>query len=162
ATLVEARERQAEAKRALRQGQDPGVERKRMRAGLAPTESFEAFAREWHARQAPRWTEHHAAEVLSSLERYVFPEIGSLHVNAIPPPQVLAVLRKIEARPAIEMAHRVRARMSAVFVYALSCGIGESDPAAIVKGALSPIVRGKQPAIIELGQLRGMLRKAES
>jgi integrase len=160
--LGEARSLQAEAKRTLRQGQDPSTERKRLRAGLTPSESFEALARERHARQAPRWTPHHAAEVLASLERYVFPKLGALHVNAITAPMVLAVLREIEARPAIEMAHRVRVRMSAVFVYALSCGIGQGDPAAIVKGALSPMVRGRQPAIIELHQLREMLRKAEA
>ena len=50
--------------------------------------------------------------------------------------------------------------MSAIFVYAISCGIGETDPAAIVKGALSPIIKGRQPALIEVDELRSMLPKS--
>jgi hypothetical protein len=58
---------------------------------------------------------------------------------------VLTILRSIEGRPAIETACRVRQRMSAVFVYAIASGLGESDPAAIVRGAMAPIAKGRQP-----------------
>jgi len=162
--LAEARALVTDARRAIRQGRDPSAERRASRQldSITPLQSFELVARDWHSRQALRWTPHHAAEVLGSLQRYVFPKLGAMHVNAITPPQVLAVLRDIEARPAIECAHRVRVRMSHVFVYALACGIGQGDPAAIVKGALSPIVKGRQPAIIDLDQLREMLGKAEA
>src|SRR5262249_55902552 len=57
-TLAEARRRQAEAKRALERGIDPGAERKAAR--LAPLDTFEAIARDWHARKAPLWTARHA------------------------------------------------------------------------------------------------------
>jgi integrase len=75
---------------------------------------------------------------------------------------VLGVLRTIEARPALETARRVRQRMSAVFVYAIALGVGESDPAAIVRGAMAPMVKGRQPAITDLAEARKVLADVEA
>ncbi len=158
-SLADAREARDQAKRELTGGKDPGQEKKRrLPAGGS---DFETIAREWHALNAPRWTKIHAAEVLDSLERLIFPEFGSDAVTAIKAPVVLAALRKIEARPAVEVAKRVRQRVSAVFVYAISTGRAEDDPAAIVRGAMAPVVRKSQPALIELETARAMLRKVE-
>ena len=120
--LAEARELRDGHRASLRRGVDPSVERRLARSLTAAqqVQSFEAVAREWHARQLPIRTERHAGDVLDSLEKHVFPTLGGLHVNAITPRLVLATLRTIEARPAIETAHRVRQRMSAVFVYAIN------------------------------------------
>jgi hypothetical protein len=63
---------------------------------------------------------------------------------------VLAALRPIEARPAIETARRIRQRMSAVFVFAIASGQAETDLAAIVKGAMAPMIRGHQPSVVDL------------
>jgi integrase len=162
-TLAKAREMRDAAKASLRSGRDPGVEKKVRRAlGGNPTDSFEAIARDWHARQTPTWTERHAADVLLSLEQGVFPVLGSLSIGEITAPLVLGVLRQIEARPAVETARRVRQRMSAVFVYAIALGIGENDPAAIVKGAMAPLVKGRQPAITDLAEAREVLAGVEA
>ena len=75
---------------------------------------------------------------------------------------MLAVLRAIEARPAIETARRVRQRMSAVFVYGIASGVCPMDPAAIVQGAMAPLIKGRQPAIVDLGEARDVLRRAEA
>lgn len=83
-------------------------------------------------------------------------------LKEITPPLVLSVLRAIEARPAIETAHRVRQRMSAVFVYGLAAGVGDSDPAAIVERALAPVVRGRQPAVTELEAARKIIVDVEA
>jgi len=163
-SLAEARDRRDAAKRLLREGRDPSLERKleqtRTREALA--NSFEAVARDWHARMASSWTERHASDVWESLKQGVFPTLGSLPIREITPPMVLGVLRPIEARPAVETARRVRQRMSAVFVYAIALGIGETDPAAIVKGAMAPLVKGRQPAITELAEAREVLAKVEA
>ncbi|WP_414885307.1 phage integrase central domain-containing protein [Sphingomonas sp. Root241] len=47
-------------------------------------------------------------------DRDVFPGIGELPVAQLSPPLVMAALREIEARGAIETAKRVRQRISAV------------------------------------------------
>jgi integrase len=99
--------------------------------------------------------------VITSLEREIFPTLGNVPITDIKAPEVIALLRDVE-KHAKDTARRIRQRMSAVFVYAISTGRGENDPAAIVQSAMAPIKRGKFPAITDLGQAREMLAKAES
>lgn len=164
-SLAEARDKRDDARRLLRDNRDPSLEAKKLRlAAVADREAtFEKVAREWHALQAPRWAPHHAWDVLASLKREVFKHIGSIPLKEIDAPIVLAVLRKIEKRGAIETAKRVRQRISAVFVHGISTGICNNDPAALISGALQPLPRkGKQPAITNLDGLRELLRKVEA
>ena len=66
----------------------------------------------------------HAADVITSLERDVFPQISTLPLAEIAKPLLLPVLRKIEARGAIETARRVKQRMAAIYRYANAEGGG--------------------------------------
>lgn len=117
-SLAQARDQRETAKRLLREGRDPGLEKKleRTRAREALANTFEAVARDWYKRMVATWTERHAGDVLTSLERDVFPVLGPLPISEITPPAVLGAVRAIEARPAIATARRVRQRVSAVFV----------------------------------------------
>lgn len=161
--LAEAREKRDEARAVLRDGRDPSVAKKERDAAAifdAGT-TFEAVSREWHEANKPKWTDVHCYDVLHSLERDVFPELGGLPIKSITAPMVLKVLRAIEKRPAVETARRIRQRMSAVFVYAIASGRGENDPAAIVQSAMAPLKKGRQPAITDLEQAREIIRKVD-
>lgn len=106
--LKEARGKLLEIRKQVREGIDPSQAKKEAKhAHLASTEnSFEKIAREWHANQKSSWTERHSNYVLRRLEADVFPVLGSRAINVISPPELLAVLRSIEARGAIDIAHR--------------------------------------------------------
>jgi integrase len=52
--------------------------------------------------------------------------------------------------------------MSAIFVYGIASGICQIDPAAIVQGAMAPLIKGRQPAIVDLDEAREVLRCAEA
>jgi integrase len=161
-SLAAARELAGEAKKDLRQGRNPGAMKRAARVAAASLLSFEAIARDWHQRSTPRWGASHAAEVLTSLERHLFPALGGLPIDDITPPLLLAALRRIEATGSIDTAHRVRQRASSVFVYALACGLGQGDPATIVRGALAPSAgRQPMPAVLDLAALRTVLRRTE-
>jgi len=163
-SLQEARERKLEARRLLADGKDPGIEAKKAAIArtLAKTNTFEIVARDWFALQEERWSAVHARDVITSLEKEIFPWIGALPVTEIDEPVVLSVLRKIERRGAIETAHRVRQRMSAVFVHAIAEGRSGRDPAAVVGKALKPVPRSrKRPAILSVEGLQDMIRKTE-
>jgi integrase len=163
--LREARDRKADARKLLREGRDPGIEAVKVRnlRAAASANTFEALARGWYALQKDRWTPIHASDVIKSLENEVFPWIGKLPIGEIDEPLVLSVLRKIENRGAIETAHRVRQRMSAVFVHAIAEGAGSRDPAAVVTRALKPVPRArKRPALVSLDALHDMIRKTEA
>lgn len=110
----------------------------------------------------PRWTPVHASDVLKSLEREIFPTLESMPISHLDAPLVLTTLRKIEARGSLETAKRVRQRMSAVFIHAISEGICAADPAATVAKAMKPAgKRSQQPALADIGALRELLRAAE-
>ena len=162
-SLAEARERRDEARRIIRDGRDPGAERRARAEAEAPNPAhlFEAVARDWHARNRRLWSPRHAGDVLHSLERDAFPTLGHLPVRIITTPKVLEAVQAVEARPAIETARRARQRISAVFAYAIAQGLCDHDPAHVVKGALQPLRKGRQPAIVDLDEARVMLAKAE-
>lgn len=160
-SLADARQARDDARKAIREGKDPAITRRlRKAAGAAAGTTFEEVAREWHALQKPLWAEVHAYDVLHSLERDVFPTLGKLPVADITPVEVLGVLRAIEKRSAQETAHRIRQRISAVFVFAIASERATSDPAATVRGALGPVRRGRLPAITDLSAAQKMLRDA--
>lgn len=60
------------------------------------------MAREWHANQTPGWTARYAEDVLERIGKNIFLYLGSRPIADITPPELLSVLRKIEARGAID------------------------------------------------------------
>ena len=167
-SLAEARARCQAARQQLRTKINPAVVRRtakdapKIDALTSGQPNFEQLAREWHAKQCAAWGERHAQDVLECLEKDVFPALSNLPLSTINPPLVYAVVHAIEARGAVETAHRVRQRVSAVFVYGIARGLCDADPAAMIKSALAPVVKGRMPAIVELDRLREMLAKAET
>jgi integrase len=163
-TAAEAREKRAIAARALQNGQDPALEKRQRKAAATAQAgaSFEAMAVEWMQSQEPVWSQRHAALVKSSLEKDVFPHLGSLPIDSITTPLVLEVLRPIEARGAIETAHRTRQRLSEIFARAIGSGIATTDPAAVAGRALGKVAKGKFPAVRTIEVARDVLRKVEA
>lgn len=169
-SISEARERRDEARRQIRNHEDPSgarararEQKERARIERARGLTFEQIGRTWHEMQAPRWAPVHANDVITSLERDIFPDLGEMLPTEIDAPTVLATLRKVEARGSIETARRLRQRISAIFAYAISEGIASNDPAAIVTRALKPLPKkGRQPAIVNLDEVREVLRNAEA
>ena len=163
-SLAEARDLRDEARREIREHRDPAVEKRKRKlaAAAAAIETFEKLARAWHTLQTPRWVPVHAADVITSLENDVFPDLGKLPIPAIDGPIILATLRKVEARGSIETARRLRQRISAIFGYAISEGIADHDPASGIARALKPLPKkGRQPAVTKLDDARGVLISAE-
>lgn len=164
-SLAEAREQREIARRQLREHRDPKIEREKTRAAAEADAAvtFEGTARAWHGTQLPRWSGDYGALVLRSLERDIFPSLGAIPLKDVTSPMVLAVLRKIEARGAIETARRIRQHVSAIFVYGISESTVSVDPAATLAKALKPVPRTvKQPSITDLEELRKFIRTMEA
>ncbi|WP_017979882.1 tyrosine-type recombinase/integrase [Sphingomonas melonis] len=151
-TLLDARRLRDDAKALLREGKDPAVEKRvaSKTREAANQNTFEVVARRWHDLKTPTWTEVHANDVITSLERDIFPLIGDLPITTIKAPKLLEVLQKVEKRGAIETAHRLRQRISAVFVHGIGGGLCEADPAAGLGSNLKDVPKAKkQPSIID-------------
>lgn len=156
--LGDARDRAEEARALVAQGVDPSGTKR----GAAQICTFEMVARQWHALQTEYWTERHAADVLDSLARDIFPEIGDMPIGAITTPVVLQALRAVEARGSIETARRIRQRISGVFAFAVAEGLATHDPAAIVGKALRPAPPVRpQPALVDIDDARALLDACE-
>ena len=143
-TLKDARERAAEARRTLESGIDPSEQRKQEKVAYQNT--FELVALEWHEQQSSKWSDNYSKTNLSRMKRNLFPAIGSKPVNAVSAPELLALLRKIEARGTRDIAHCVLTISSSIFRYAIATGRAERDPAADLRGALAPRIRRHLPS----------------
>lgn len=106
-------------------------------------------ARHWTRERGP-WSAIHSEDVLRSMERDLYPELGDLPITALKAPKVLEVLQKIEKRGAIETAHRMRQRAEAVFAYGIGAGLCEANPAAGLSANLKDVPKAKkQPSIVD-------------
>ncbi|NML99664.1 integrase arm-type DNA-binding domain-containing protein [Paraburkholderia sp. RP-4-7] len=131
-SLADARKACLVARQQLAAGTDPSAQKKetkRLRA-LEATSSFEGVAREWFESQRDGWTEVYAGKVINSLEVDVFPKIGTNPIADIEAPQMLEILRAVEARGVRETAKRVLQRSRAVFQYGIMTGRCSRNPAS--------------------------------
>jgi len=167
--LKEAREKRDQLKALLKEGKDPKQirdEEKKEKAELLRKKQveeegvFKRVTKEWIRRQSVRWTEKHCRDVRRTFENHIFPELGGRHLNEIDVRQVLGVLRALESEGKHEAAHRARQRIEAVFRYGIITGICEHNPAAALKGALTP-QRKKPQAALAPEELPEFLRRLE-
>jgi hypothetical protein len=138
-SLMEARERRDDARKALRNGRDPrAASRIETLIARRGGSTFESVAREWHKRKSPGWhSADYVANVVSQLERWVFPRLGMADIRSIRPAEMLAVLRRIEDAGFLSTARRICKTCSAVFVFGIASERAEIDPAAMVRLALT-------------------------
>ncbi len=130
-TLAEARQLALEVKRTLKAGVDPAAVKKaeKSRLRLENENQFSKIAREWHRVRQGKWSVTHATDVLGKLEKNVFPLLGEKPVTEITAHDVLEVIRRIEARRAIETAKRTLQIINGVFDYAIALGKADANPA---------------------------------
>lgn len=160
--LADAREKRDVARKLIADGIDP-IEQKREQKRLAKIRaenSFEKIAREWHEHQKGRWADHHAARVIKSLEKEIFPLFGDQPVNEIKAPIILDAIRRIEKRGALDIASRALQRVSAVYRFAILTGRAEHNPAADFTGVLKTR-KVKHRAALSQAELPEFLEKLE-
>jgi len=165
-SLADARKSRDDARVLIKSGIDPNAERKvtkvlRLESGANTVESM---AREWYERKhRHEVVESHAKRNLGRLERYIFPIMGGLPIAGVNGPELLRVLRLIEANGHLETAHRVRDICSKVWRYAVSTGRAERDISLDIRGALPAITKREHlPAIVEPEKLGELLRSIDS
>jgi integrase len=157
-SLAAARKKRNEARQLLENDIDPSdVKRaKKLAKSEAQENSFKALALEWFEKQKPHWSSHHIERVNRMLNKELFPHIGIRPISDIKAPELLACLRRVESRGAIETAHRVKQVAGQVFRYAVASGKAERDPSSDLKDALTTPTKSHFAAITtpkEVGKL---------
>jgi integrase len=129
-SLKEARDRKDEARKILQGGSDPGALRKaaKLRAVADAANTLESVARAWLEHQAARWELATLDRIEASLRTDLFPALGDRPLASIKPGEVMAVVKRIEARGAPDQAGRVLQRVKALYRWAVNHERIESNP----------------------------------
>lgn len=137
-TLGMAREKALKAKEMLVNKIDPSQAKKeeKLKNLVDADNTFEAVARCWHDTKKAKWTTKYAFRLFKRLEDDVFPSLGFKAINEIKPQELLATIRAIEARDAVDLAHRILQICGQVFRYAVATGRTERDISTDLSGAL--------------------------
>ena len=156
-SLLDAREACLYAKKALQECVDPAQKKREAKRLSAGSDTFKSVAMDWFDRHMTGKSDRHRQRAMSILNVDVFPSLGNRSITEISAPEILAVLRKIEARGAIEIAHRARSVISQIYRFGIASGQAERDVSADLRGALSKKAKPKHLAAItdefELGGL---------
>jgi integrase len=159
-TLADARRKRDDARKLLADDTDPGMAKqlKKRAKKLVSENSFEAITREWHIKFSSKWTPEHGAKILIRLEKDIFPWLGHRPITEITAPELLAVLRRIENRGAIETAHRTLQNCGQIFRYAIATGRAERDVSADLRGAIPPVKKRHLASITDPKSIGNLLR----
>ncbi len=148
-SLADARERRDAARKLLAQDPpiDPMENRKAVREAkfADASNSFEVVAREWWSSHMAGKAKSHRDKVIRRFELYLFPYIGKKPIADITAPEILGVVKRIEARGILETAHRTLQTAGQVFRYAVQTGRVIRDVTADLAGAL-PAAKTKHMA----------------
>lgn len=156
-TLKEAREARDIARTKIKEGNDPSLMRKLDKAGCKEN-TFQAVAEEFLANNAHKWSESHKAHIKQCYERDVFPWIGARPLKVLTAIEVLATLRRIIDRGALETAARTKQFIGQAIRYGVVTGKAERDITQDLKGALPSPVKGNYSAIIDPTELVQLLK----
>ena len=171
--LRDARDKRDAARKLIAAGTNPSAARKADKAerrhkhveqtlaeaGEPLPGTVEFVARDWLGTiHESKVSEGHAERTRIRLEQDAFPWLGSRPIWAIEAPELLQCLRRVEARGAIETAHRVKNACGQVFRYGIAIGACQRNPAADLKDALKPVNTKHHAAIVDPKQAGALLR----
>ena len=162
--LTQARSSRATARQLRANDIDPGQAKREAKIlrSAAVAHTFEAVARDWLRKTAVDRAESTQAKNTAWLEKNVFPYIGSMPISAIRPLDVLGALRKIEARGALESAHKIKQICGKVFRFAVASGLAERDVTVDLRDALATVPAANYAAITEPNEVAKLLRAIHS
>jgi len=136
-SLAQARDALAAARKQLAAGGDPMAKRKadKLAKQFAADNSFQTVAllwwEQWRNAKSPR----HADDVHKRLKADVFPAVGKRPISEIQAPELVAMVKGIAARGALDIAKRALQTSGQVFRYAIAHGLAQRNPATDIKPA---------------------------
>jgi integrase len=161
-SLADARQKRDDARALMLNDVDPrDIKKAQKAAGAQENETFEVIAREWHTKFSASWAASHSNKIIRRFELYVFPWLGDRQIKSITAPDLLTVLRRIEAKGTLDTAHRTRQNCGQVFRYAVATGRAERDPSADLRGAIPPASGKHMATITDPKEIAGLLRSID-
>ncbi|EGR2424934.1 tyrosine-type recombinase/integrase [Vibrio cholerae] len=163
-SLVQARKASLNAKELIAQGIDPQDERKRQQQAHKEIHehTFANVAKDWFAIKQHDVTPDHALDIWRSLELHIFPHISDKPVKAITAPEIIELLKPIEAKGSLETVKRLAQRLNEVMNFATNCGLIQANPLTGIKAAFKKPKKENMAALTpaELPELMGAIANA--
>ena len=94
----------------------------KLKAMTPDADTFKVTALEWYEMKLSEWSSHYAIREKRNLEKDLFPFFGARRVSDIQPIELLAAVRQVEERGALDVAHRVLTTAGQVWRYAVAKG----------------------------------------
>lgn len=91
------------------------------------------------------------------MQNNLFPWLGARPFKEIAAPELLAVLRRIESRGAVETAHRCKSIAGQVLRFAIATGRAERDISVDLRGALQDVIPTPHPALTDPSEIGRLL-----
>ncbi|MFA7437087.1 tyrosine-type recombinase/integrase [Castellaniella sp.] len=149
-SLKDARQVHAELMDKVLKGENPKAGRQSRAGGQSATPeqlTFEAYARQWVEETLFYRSAAYRAQQLRWLESHVFPAIGGRPLAAVAPREVLDVLEPL--RTTAVTAEGVRSLIQRIYNYAIRNLVADSNPALMVRGAISVPKRTHHKHLLE-------------
>jgi integrase len=146
-SLAEARESHDAVRKLVRDGIDPLAEKQAAKARLVSKHehTFKGVTEAWWKRESKGWMPSYGDRVWRNIESDLFPDLGKIPVVDIDTPALLAVVKKIEKRGAIDVASRAQQRITSILQYAVQHGLIKHNPGHNLRGVI------KKPETVHRG-----------
>ena len=165
-SLKQAREWALDARKLLAAGSDPMEAKKEAQnaavaSSCVPEEvldTVERISREWFKKFSTQWVDGHSSKIMRRLECNLFPYFKGVGINTVKPIELLTALRRVEARGALDTAHRLHQNCGQIWRYAVATGRADHDITSDLKGALPPAKETHLGAITAPAEIGNLLR----
>ena len=129
-SLLNARVKASKARSLLAQDIDPKENREKqlIETKEITEHTVKNIALEWFELKKNSVTEDYSKDIWRSLEKHILPKLENIPISHITAPQVIELLRPIEANGSLETVKRLTQRMNEIMTYAVNGGIIYSNP----------------------------------
>ncbi|HCD7964891.1 TPA: tyrosine-type recombinase/integrase [Klebsiella pneumoniae] len=148
-TLAAARQIRDQHLTTLAQGLDPQQQQEQAseQRQIELDSIFSTVAANWFQLKRKSVTEDYAKDIWRSLDKDVFPAIGSIPVQEIKARTIVEALEPIKARGALETVRRLVQRVNEIMIYAVNTGLIDANPASGVGMAFEKPKKQNMPTL---------------
>lgn len=148
-TLAAARQIRDQHLTTLAQGMDPQQQQEQAseQRQIELDSIFSTVAANWFQIKSRSVTEDYAKDIWRSLDKDVFPTIGSIPVQEIKARTIVEALESIKARGALETVRRLVQRVNEIMIYAVNTGLIDANPASGVGMAFEKPKKQNMPTL---------------
>ncbi|MCO4311354.1 integrase domain-containing protein [Pectobacterium versatile] len=149
-SLADARQMREAAKALLEKNIDPQFHQQQQREQeqAVNLNTFAKVSADWYeVKKSQPLAENTIKDIWRSLEKYVFPFIGTLPITQLTARHFITALEPIQASGKLETVKRVSQRINEVMDYAVNSGLIPANPAAKIRKAFQTPVKTHMPTI---------------